>query len=103
MTASDPVHYVILGKWSPQGVRKVRDMRDRYDTIRGAAEQLGDRFLSLHLTLGRYDFVALLDLPSDEALKEVALHLDAHDTRRSLVMKAWTLDEASEAERAAAT
>jgi uncharacterized protein with GYD domain len=88
-------HYVVLGKWTEQGIKNVKDLPKRFETSKGVIEKLGGKFVSLYTTMGKYDFVAVIDMPSDEAYMQAALSLGTLGNNRTVSMKAWTLDEAS--------
>ncbi|HEV8660777.1 MAG TPA: GYD domain-containing protein [Thermoanaerobaculia bacterium] len=46
---------------------------DRSDAIRGLAENLGGRFVSLNYTMGEYDGVVVVDAPDDVTALSVVL------------------------------
>jgi uncharacterized protein with GYD domain len=70
--------YLLLVKWSEDGVRDVKSTFDRVEKTKTLAEQHGCRFHTYYWTQGRYDFVALLDAPDDATA--AALVLKASET-----------------------
>jgi len=53
------------------------------------------RKLQLFYTLGKYDFMMLVEVPSDEDLVSILLCLGSMGNVRTTTMKAWTESEGS--------
>ncbi len=49
--------------------------------------------MTLYYTLGKFDFVMFVEVPSDEAIMEVLLCLGSMGNVRTVTMKAWTEEE----------
>lgn len=86
-------HYVLLMKLTDQGARTAKDIPARIDAGIKAWEAMGGKTLSFHATLGPYDYVAVVDAPSDEAGAAYALGLAAQGNVTTLSMKAFTPPE----------
>ncbi len=85
--------YVLLGAWTEEGVRQLKQAPSRAEAFRKAVEAAGGKvLLDLH-TLGTYDLVTVVDLPSDEALNVVALRSAQQGFVRTTTLKGWTLPE----------
>ena len=61
------LHYVMLMKMTDQGARAVKDVPARIEEGIKAWEAMGGKVLSFHATLDPYDYVAVVEAPSDEA------------------------------------
>ncbi len=85
--------YISLVNWTEQGIRNVKDSPARLDEAQALARKLGGEMKQMFLTMGGYDMVAILDLPSDEAAATMALKLGAGGSVRTTTLKA--LDEAT--------
>ena len=60
-------HYVMLGSWTENGIKNLKQGPQREEAFRKAVEAAGGKVvLDLH-TMGAYDFVVAVELPSDEA------------------------------------
>ena len=46
--------------------------------------------MQLFYTLGKYDFVMIVEVPSDEAVMAILLCLGSMGNVRTVTMKAWT-------------
>lgn len=67
--------YVILGKYTKEGITKIKDSPDRYEKARKAAQAVGGEIKSLYYTMGQYDFVSLIDAPNNEAMMQLLFSL----------------------------
>jgi uncharacterized protein with GYD domain len=66
-------YYVVLGNWTDQGVRNVKEAPGRAEALRHSVAAAGGKVVSFLHTLGVYDIVAVLELPSDEVANRLAL------------------------------
>ena len=81
-------NYVILGKWTDEGRRNVRESPKRAEAARHLAEQMGGK-LALWYTLGEYDFVGLAEAPNDETAYQLLLQLGSQGNVVTTTLKAW--------------
>jgi uncharacterized protein with GYD domain len=86
-------HYVVLGKWTEQGIRAVREAPKRVENVKRMAQKLGGNF-QLYFTMGEYDTVSIVEMPNDEAFNKFAIWLGSQGNIRTRSLKAWTADEA---------
>src|SRR3970282_2311028 len=63
--------YIILGNWTDQGVKTVKETTKRAVQVKALAAKMGAK-LDVYWTMGIYDFVAVAEAPSDEADIELA-------------------------------
>lgn len=83
-------HYVILGNWTEEGIRQVKQGPQREEAFRKAVEAAGGKVLvDLH-TMGAHDFVTVVELPSDEVLNLLALRTGQQGFVRTITLKGWT-------------
>jgi uncharacterized protein with GYD domain len=59
--------YIILGKWTQQGIAKVKEGPARIEAARKAMEAAGGKMVAWYLTMGRYDFVVIMESPNAKA------------------------------------
>ena len=67
--------YTLLINWTEQGIRNVKDTIKRAKSFEGAIEKAGGKSLGFYYTIGRYDMVAIVQAPTDEAIASVLLSL----------------------------
>ncbi|HKZ48393.1 MAG TPA: GYD domain-containing protein [Thermoplasmata archaeon] len=88
-------HYIILGKWTEQGIRNVKDAPKRVQAAKASIEKVGGKMHALYITMGKYDFVAVAEAPSDDAMMQFALATGMQGNVRTTTMRAWTSDDAA--------
>jgi len=85
--------YVVLGKYTEQGGRNINDAVSRANAIEQRLQQVGGRLVSWHMTLGEYDLVTIIEVPSDEVGLQLALEVAKVGNVRTTTLKAFTRDE----------
>ena len=63
--------FIMLGHFSDQGIRSVKDTTKRVETVKAAAKKLGITVKDVYWTLGQYDTVLIAEAP-DEASRSSA-------------------------------
>lgn len=81
--------YIMLGKWTDQGIRNVRDATKRLDAAKKLLADMGGGIKSFHLTMGDYDFVVNYEAPDDAVAARFTLQLGMLGNVRSRTMKAF--------------
>ncbi len=84
--------YIALLNWTDQGIRGVKDTAKRAENAKVLARKLGGK-LDIHYTMGEYDAVAIVEMPSDEAYNRFALSTGSIGNIRTKTLKAWSLEE----------
>jgi uncharacterized protein with GYD domain len=82
-------NYVMLANWTDQGMRSIEDSPRRIDTARKSLEDMGGRFLSVYVTLGKYDLIITYDAPDDAVAARFTLLLGKLGNVRTESMKAY--------------
>jgi uncharacterized protein with GYD domain len=82
-------HYIILGNFTEQGIKNVRQVPKRDDEARRMIEQAGGK-MQIYYTLGEYDFVAITEMPDDEAMMKFLLQAGSLGNVRTKTLKACT-------------
>jgi uncharacterized protein with GYD domain len=85
--------YVVLVTWTEQGAKAAADTVQRAERVGQLAEQLGGRMELLLWTMGRYDLVGVMDMPSNEAFAALALQVGMTGATRTESLRAFTADE----------
>jgi uncharacterized protein with GYD domain len=88
------MHYIALVKWTENGIKTVRDAPKRVEGVKKMAQRLGGS-TTVYYTMGEYDLVSIVEMPSDEAYNKFALWLGSQGNVRTRSLKAWTSDEAA--------
>jgi uncharacterized protein with GYD domain len=85
--------YILLIKYTDQGVREVKQLASIRPELRALIEQLGGKMLSGYVTQGRYDGILTVDFPDDSAAAAFSVGLAARGRNRTETLRAYTLDE----------
>lgn len=63
--------FIALGKATEQGLANLDNLTGRHEIARRRARDLGGRVVGSYATLGRYDFVVMLDCPDLETCMRI--------------------------------
>ena len=85
--------YVALVNWTQKGIEEFRESPSRVDKAKAAIAAAGGEMKSFYLTLGRYDMVAVIEAPDDEAYARVMLVLGSKGGVRTETLRAFPEDE----------
>lgn len=86
-------HYIVLGNYTEQGIRTAKESIKRDEDARRMANQAGGK-LQIYYTLGEYDFVAVAEMPGDEAVLKFLLEVGKAGNVRTKTLKAYNESEA---------
>jgi uncharacterized protein with GYD domain len=81
--------YVILGNFTEQGLRNVKNTVERAQAFQAAAAQAGVQVQGIWWTMGQHDFVAVVDAPDDETISAGLLMQAMHGNFRSQTLRAF--------------
>ena len=85
--------YVMLTTLTDEGRKTIKQNPERIKEVNKEVEGMGVKVLAQYALLGPYDFVNILDAPSNDAVVKVAMELGARGTLGTLTMAAMTLDD----------
>lgn len=85
--------YINLISWTDQGIRNIKDAPQRIDAFKKTVEAAGGKVNGFYVTMGKYDIVTIVDVPSDEALASIVLSTGSKGNVRTETMKAFAEDQ----------
>ncbi len=85
--------YVLLSKLTDHGAKTVKEKPERIKEVNREIEALGAKVLHQYATLGRYDFVNIVEAKDAAAIARVGLELAARGTIRIETLSAIPADE----------
>ncbi|MEX0612890.1 MAG: GYD domain-containing protein [Pirellulales bacterium] len=85
--------YILLGTFTDQGIRNIKDTTKRAEAVRAMGKKLGVTVKDLYWTLGQYDVAAILDAPDEAAATSLALSIGALGNVRTQLLRAFTEKE----------
>jgi uncharacterized protein with GYD domain len=81
--------YVLLGNWTDQGAKDVKNTVKRSRAAREAFAAMGVNAREWFFTLGQYDVVLTVDAPDDETLTKAALVLASQGNLRTTTLRGF--------------
>ena len=84
--------YLMLTTLTDLGRKAVQEDPEVIREINKEVEYMGVKILDQYALLGQYDFVNILEAPSNEAMAKLAIRLSAKGTTQTLTLAAITLD-----------
>jgi uncharacterized protein with GYD domain len=82
--------YIILGKFSQQGMAKIKESPARTEAARKAIAAAGGKMIAWYLTMGSYDFVVIAEAPNAAAAATVLLATGAQGNISTETMRCFT-------------
>ena len=85
--------YITLGRYTQQGMSKIKESPSRFEAFRSAAQKAGGSVKGFYLTMGQYDFVLITEAPSDDVTARLTLATGALGNVTTETLRAFTEDE----------
>ena len=86
-------NFVMLTTLTDEGRKTIKQNPGRIKEVNKEVEALGVKILAQYALLGQYDFVNILDAPSNEAVSKVAIELGSRGTLQTMTMSAMPVDD----------
>jgi len=84
--------FVMLTTLTDEGRKTIRENPSRIKEVNREVEEMGAKILAQYAVLGPYDFVNIIEAPSNEAIAKVAIMLGARGTLQTLTLAAMDID-----------
>lgn len=88
-------HYIILWKFTEQGIKNVKDSPQRAETFKRTIEKAGGKLIGTFYTFGEYDGVSIVEASDDMIVMSSLLAVEKQGNARTVTLKAFTYDEAA--------
>ena len=85
--------YLMLTTLTDAGRKAIQEDPERLREINKEVEYMGVKILDQYALLGPYDFVNILEAPSNETVAKLAIRMSAKGTTQTLTLAAITLDD----------
>lgn len=85
--------YIVLGNFTDQGIRNIKDSTKREDAFRKLCEKMGGQVKDVYRTMGRYDVAAVISVSDDVAMSAIAYSLGSSGNVRTETLRAFTRQE----------
>ena len=85
--------YIGLYKLTDQGVKAIKDAPGRLEAAIKDTERMGGKITGFYAVMGEYDYVGIVEFPSDEVATTYALALSSLGNVRTTTLRAYTKEE----------
>jgi uncharacterized protein with GYD domain len=85
--------FVVLGCFTDQGMRSVKDTTKRAEAFQRTAKKIGATVKDVYWTLGQYDVVAVCDAPDDATASALVYSLASQGNVRTQTLRAFSQAE----------
>lgn len=85
--------YVMLTRLTEDGLSTLKKRPERIHEVNREVESMGVRVLAQYALLGQYDFVNVLEAPSNEHMARVAAELGSRGTMRCETLAAIPVEQ----------
>jgi uncharacterized protein with GYD domain len=85
--------FVVLGCFTDQGIRSVKDTAKRAEAFQQTAKKIGATVKDVYWTLGQYDVVAVCDAPDDATASALVYSLASLGNVRTQTLRAFSQAE----------
>jgi len=80
--------YIMLTSLTSDGVKTIKNNPGRVHEVNREMEQLGVKVVSQWATLGRYDFVSVVEAPDERTMAKVSIEMGSRGTTMNETMTA---------------
>lgn len=85
--------YVLLLRYTQQGIEKIKESPARHEANKKAFEAMGAKRIGTYWVMGQYDAVAIVEAPDDETMTKIVLSIGSKGAARTETLRAYTEDE----------
>jgi uncharacterized protein with GYD domain len=84
--------FVMLTTLTDEGRKTITENPERIKEVNREVEAMGARILAQYAVLGPYDFINIIEAPSNEAVSKVAMALGSRGTLQPMTLAAMDVD-----------
>jgi len=88
--------FIVLGNFTQEGITKIKESPQRFEAAKNLTESLGGTIKEFYYTMGRYDFVSIIEAPSSETMMTGLMTLGAAGAIRTETLQAIPLEQGAE-------
>jgi uncharacterized protein with GYD domain len=83
--------YIMLSKLTDEGRKTLKERPERLQEVNKEVEAMGGRITSQYAVLGGYDFVNVVEAPSNEVIARISVELGSRGTVEIATFPAMTV------------
>ena len=85
--------YIMLSNLTDEGRKTVKVRPERIKEVNKEIEKMGARVVAQYAVLGQYDFVNVVEAPSNEVISKVSVELGSRGTVQLMTLPALDIDD----------
>jgi uncharacterized protein with GYD domain len=85
--------FLMLTTLTDEGRKTITENPGRIKEVNKEVEAMGAKVIAQYALLGPYDFVNVIEAPSNEAVSKIAVTLGARGTLQTMTMAAMDVDD----------
>jgi uncharacterized protein with GYD domain len=85
--------YIMLSTLTDEGRKTLKERPERLQAVNKEVESMGANVRSQYAVLGGYDFVNVIDAPSNEVMARIAMELGARGTIKVTTLPAMPIEQ----------
>lgn len=83
--------YIMLSKLTDEGRKTLKERPERLQAVNKEVEAMGGRITAQYATLGGYDFINVIEAPSNEVIARISVELGSRGTIEMTTFPAMTV------------
>ena len=84
--------YILLSTLTDEGRKTLKERPERMSQVNKEIEQMGGRVTAQYAVLGAYDFVNVVEAPSNEVMARISVELGSRGTVSLTTLPALSVD-----------
>jgi uncharacterized protein with GYD domain len=84
--------YVLLSNLTDEGRKTLKERPERLKEVNQEIEKMGARVVNQYAVLGGYDFVNIVEAPSNEVIARISVELGSRGTVQLTTLPAMNID-----------
>lgn len=85
--------FIMLTTLTDEGRKTIMENPGRIKEVNKEVEAMGAKLLAQYAVLGPYDFVNIIEAPSNEVVSRIAVSLGARGTLQTMTLAAMDVDD----------
>jgi uncharacterized protein with GYD domain len=85
--------YVLLTNLTDEGRKTIRSRPERIREVNKEIEGMGGKLMAQYAVLGPYDFVNIVEAPSNEAIARITVELGSRGTLQLMTLPAIAVED----------
>lgn len=84
--------YVLLSNLTDEGRKTLKERPERLKEVNQEIERMGARVVTQYAVLGSYDFVNIVEAPTNEVIARISVELGSRGTVQLTTLPAMSID-----------